>query len=45
MDAAAAMLVGYCHASVLAVVFPHTGPLDPPTPESVVRAVLEGIAP
>jgi AcrR family transcriptional regulator len=45
VDAAAAMLVGYCHASVLAAVFPHTGPLDPPSVDSVVNAILHGIAP
>ena len=45
VDAAAALLVGFCHASVMTAVFPHTAPLDPPTPESVVEAVLHGIAP
>jgi AcrR family transcriptional regulator len=45
VDAAAALLVGYCHGSVMAVVFPHTGPLDPPTVDAVVRAALHGIAP
>lgn len=45
VDAAAALLVGHCHAAVLASVFPHTEPLDPPSAESVVRALLDGIAP
>jgi AcrR family transcriptional regulator len=44
VDAAAAMLVGYCHAAVLTEVFPHTAPANPPTPDAVVRAVLNGIA-
>ena len=45
VDATAALLVGYCHASVMAAVFPHTGPLDPPAVDSVVSATLHGIAP
>jgi AcrR family transcriptional regulator len=45
VDATAAMLVGYCHASVLTTVFPHTAPLDPPPVNSVVSAALHGIAP
>ncbi|MEQ0563864.1 TetR/AcrR family transcriptional regulator [Amycolatopsis sp. NEAU-NG30] len=45
VDAAAALLVGYCHASVMAEVFPHTGPLDPPSADAIVEAVLHGIAP
>ncbi|MEV6829722.1 TetR/AcrR family transcriptional regulator [Amycolatopsis sp. NPDC051102] len=45
VDATAAMLVGYCHASVLTTVFPHTAPLDPPPVNSIVCAALHGIAP
>ncbi|MEU5263445.1 TetR/AcrR family transcriptional regulator [Amycolatopsis sp. NPDC021455] len=45
VDATAALLVGYCHATVMAAVFPHTGPLDPPPVDSVVTAALHGIAP
>jgi hypothetical protein len=45
VDATAALLEGYCHASVMAAVFPHTGPLDPPPVDSVVTAALHGIAP
>lgn len=45
VDAAAAVLVGFCHESVLGAVFPHTGPLDPPSLEAVVKTVLHGIAP
>lgn len=44
VDAAAALLVGHCHAVVMAAVFPHTGPLDPPSAESIVRTLLHGIA-
>nr|WP_242545893.1 TetR/AcrR family transcriptional regulator [Amycolatopsis sp. MtRt-6] len=45
VDATAALLVGYCHASVMAVVFPHTAPLDPPPVNSIVSVALHGIAP
>lgn len=45
VDAAAALLVGYCHESVLGKVFPHTEQPNPPTAESIVKAVLNGIAP
>ncbi|MFD6065694.1 TetR/AcrR family transcriptional regulator [Amycolatopsis lurida] len=45
VDAAAAMLVGVCHETVLSVLLPH-GPAVTTSPEveAVVRTVLEGIA-
>ncbi|MCR6488520.1 TetR/AcrR family transcriptional regulator [Amycolatopsis sp. OK19-0408] len=45
VEAAAALLVGHCHGVVLAEVLPHTGPEVPPAAESVVRALLDGLAP
>jgi len=45
VDAAAAMLVGVCHESVLTALLPH-GPevTTSPAAEAVVKTVLEGIA-
>lgn len=45
IDAAAAMLVGICHETVLSALVPHTTPdRADPSVESVVAAVLKGIA-
>ncbi|UMO99438.1 TetR/AcrR family transcriptional regulator [Amycolatopsis sp. EV170708-02-1] len=45
VDAAAAMLVGVCHESVLAALLPHgPGVTTSPATEAVVKTVLEGIA-
>jgi AcrR family transcriptional regulator len=44
LDAAAAMIVGVCHETVLATLFPHGGTAPTPPPvESVITAVLDGI--
>ena len=43
VDAAAAMLVGYCHESVMGTVFPHAQPTTRPTADAVVTTVLRGI--
>jgi len=44
VDAAAAMIVGICHGTVLSTLFPHNATAaDPPIVESVVTAVLDGI--
>jgi AcrR family transcriptional regulator len=42
-DAAAAMLVGICHETVLSGLLPHAQPAESPSPESVIAAVLNGI--
>ncbi|MBO0850629.1 MAG: TetR/AcrR family transcriptional regulator, partial [Pseudonocardia sp.] len=44
LDAAAAMIVGICHEVVLSGVFPPGTASHTPTIESVVTAVLDGIA-
>ncbi len=45
VDATAALLVGYCHETVLGTIFPHASRTNPPEPDAVVRTVLNGIAP
>jgi AcrR family transcriptional regulator len=42
-DAAAAMIVGICHETVLSGLMPHAAPAVPPSAESVISAVLDGI--
>lgn len=42
-DAAAAMIVGICHETVLSGLMPHTEPTTIPSAESVISAVLNGI--
>ncbi|WP_236808594.1 TetR/AcrR family transcriptional regulator [Amycolatopsis albispora] len=44
VDAAAAMLVGICHETVLSALLPHTGTTKAPAVRDVVEAVLDGIA-
>jgi AcrR family transcriptional regulator len=44
VDAAVTMLVGVCHDTVLSALFPHNANTAPPSVESVVTAVLDGIA-
>lgn len=44
LEAAAAMIVGICHEVVLSALFPPGGASRTPTIESVVTAVLDGIA-
>ena len=44
VDAAAAMLVGVCHEVVLSTLFPPGTPSSTPAIESVITAVLDGIA-
>jgi AcrR family transcriptional regulator len=44
LDAAAAMLVGICHEIVLSALFPPGKASHPPAIESVVTALLDGIA-
>lgn len=44
VDAAAAMIVGVCHGTVLSALFPHSAAAATPPPvESVITAVLSGI--
>jgi AcrR family transcriptional regulator len=44
IDAAAAMIVGVCHETVLSALLPHDGTAPAPPPvESVITAVLDGI--
>ncbi|MEU7786090.1 MULTISPECIES: TetR/AcrR family transcriptional regulator [unclassified Amycolatopsis] len=45
VDAAAALLVGYCHETVLGTIFPHASRTNPPEPAAVIRTILNGIAP
>lgn len=45
VDAAAALLVGHCHATVLGRLFPHAEAGAAPSTESIVKTVLAGIAP
>jgi AcrR family transcriptional regulator len=42
-DAAAAMIVGICHETVLSGLFPQTRPAESPSADSVISAVLNGI--
>lgn len=42
-DAAAAMIVGICHETVLSGLLPSVKPATPPSAESVISAVLRGI--
>jgi AcrR family transcriptional regulator len=42
-DAAAAMIVGICHETVLSGLLPHAQPAESPSAESVISAVLNGI--
>jgi AcrR family transcriptional regulator len=44
VDAAAAMIVGVCHETVLSALFPHSpAAATPPAVETVITAVLNGI--